>query len=921
MSSIYAKTSDRETTGSSENRFKPRIELTGKLGYSSKKGGSRNIGRLGFVLPVFQKMNSLLFLSVIGMSDTSRHLEGNFGFGYRMLINPAWIIGGYGFYDIRKTQNNNYLNQATLGLEALSKNLEFRLNTYIPFGKSYELDSHHIYRVNYDVNTQIANINIRNRRISEKALAGFDIEAGGGIPKFTRLELFGGYYHFFGKNVQSVKGFRVRGNINVTDWLTVELETNYDKSRKITSYGGLRFGWNIGSSKSSEQNWIDKKMVQLPVRDVDIISAEEDLQFTKIDKDVSIVSGMGAIKLSDFDESRDKLIVNDEATQNLYIVSNQKDLDDLINSGIISQYDVIELYRDKITLAQKLMPDLQQNEQQNVDVEDDILLEPQQNEQQNVDVEDDILPEPQQNEQQNVDVEDDILLEPQQNEQQNVDVEDDILLEPQQNEQQNVNVEDDPLLEQQQQNEQQNVDIENDPPPGLVQNEQQNVDIEDDPPPGLAQNEQQNVDIEDDILVEQQQNEQQNVNVEDDIPIGMKRGWVVDDEGRYVQGFVPIAGNRDNAPRRNRNNFNVEQEPENIIQDRRRFLAGNDDEEDDPPQLTGAATAAEVIRQARQQREEAARLAREDARARGVELPPGQEPRENIKRRLEQVFAGPPPPQVGDQQQQNLQNQRPNVAAANAQYSWENAIRPNMPERLKNMRRRSVIATTETEELERYMQNNNADNNPTYVLVQNQLNERRVNQQAAIQEENERIRRLYDQPNTDMRQLQRRLRTGQIPENDRAAVRELTNERLQNQPQNNRGRGGLLAGIRGGIQLRNINDNPPPVRPIQRQAPIVNQLGNNPVQQANNAGGNMAEQALRAFRQRGDRRQNIENMDFARQLMNRTISFEQIEDANHAADFPGIMNIIRQNYSEHNNFQQIINNYNNYEEENRWDDE
>ena len=109
-------------TTSVENRFKPRIELTGKLGYSSKKGGSRNIGRLGFTLPIFQKMNSVLFLSIIGMKDTARHIEGNFGAGYRTLFNPNWIIGGYGFYDMRKTQNNNYLKQATLGIEALLAN-------------------------------------------------------------------------------------------------------------------------------------------------------------------------------------------------------------------------------------------------------------------------------------------------------------------------------------------------------------------------------------------------------------------------------------------------------------------------------------------------------------------------------------------------------------------------------------------------------------------------------------------------------------------------------------------------------------------------------------------------------------------------------------------------------------------------------
>ncbi|NQY42319.1 MAG: inverse autotransporter beta domain-containing protein, partial [Legionellales bacterium] len=207
MLPVFSDTLDiPDRTKVEDSGFKPRIELTGKLGYSSKKGGSRNIGRIGFVLPVFQKMDSVLFLSLIGMQDTAKHIEGNFGLGFRKLVNSRWILGGYGFYDLRKTQNNNLLSQATFGVEALSKDIEFRSNIYVPFGIAYELGENNIYRVNYNPNTRVANLNVSANKTVEKALAGFDIEAGGNIPGIDRFELFGGYYYFFGKDVETIKG-------------------------------------------------------------------------------------------------------------------------------------------------------------------------------------------------------------------------------------------------------------------------------------------------------------------------------------------------------------------------------------------------------------------------------------------------------------------------------------------------------------------------------------------------------------------------------------------------------------------------------------------------------------------------------------------------------------------------------------------
>ena len=67
-----------------------------------------------------------------GRFDNPGTNEGNFGLGFRTQIDPEWIIGGYGYFDIQGTDHDNTFYQVTLGLEALSVDWDFRVNGYIP---------------------------------------------------------------------------------------------------------------------------------------------------------------------------------------------------------------------------------------------------------------------------------------------------------------------------------------------------------------------------------------------------------------------------------------------------------------------------------------------------------------------------------------------------------------------------------------------------------------------------------------------------------------------------------------------------------------------------------------------------------------------------------------------------------------------
>ncbi len=101
-------------------------EFTGKL------GNHRDLTEASFLLPITQDQDSLMYFTLRGQTDEFDNSEGNFGIGYRQ-ISPAhkWIYGGYGYFDVLKTENDNMFKQLTFGAELLSVDWDFRMNDYL----------------------------------------------------------------------------------------------------------------------------------------------------------------------------------------------------------------------------------------------------------------------------------------------------------------------------------------------------------------------------------------------------------------------------------------------------------------------------------------------------------------------------------------------------------------------------------------------------------------------------------------------------------------------------------------------------------------------------------------------------------------------------------------------------------------------
>ena len=106
--------------------FRPQAEIEG--GFFS--GGSGASG--GFFLPFVLDSGNAIFIDTRGAIENDSVRQGSIGAGYRFLANDQWVIGAYGYYDYLKSSYGNSFSQLSIGLEALSGDLEMRSNFYLP---------------------------------------------------------------------------------------------------------------------------------------------------------------------------------------------------------------------------------------------------------------------------------------------------------------------------------------------------------------------------------------------------------------------------------------------------------------------------------------------------------------------------------------------------------------------------------------------------------------------------------------------------------------------------------------------------------------------------------------------------------------------------------------------------------------------
>lgn len=141
------------------------LELEGKA------GTKRNLGEADLFLPLAQNDDTLLFADIRTRLDDQSSREGNFGVGVRHMLEDGWNIGGYGYFDRRRSEYHNYFSQATIGAELLGRDWDLRANGYIPMGRGRSpVDSLN--------SAEISGSSVVFHGGEEHALGGFDAEVG-----------------------------------------------------------------------------------------------------------------------------------------------------------------------------------------------------------------------------------------------------------------------------------------------------------------------------------------------------------------------------------------------------------------------------------------------------------------------------------------------------------------------------------------------------------------------------------------------------------------------------------------------------------------------------------------------------------------------------------------------------------------------
>ncbi|MCS3904528.1 hypothetical protein J2T55_002567 [Methylohalomonas lacus] len=216
--------------------------------------------------PIWQDQTSMAYLDFRGIVDLGDTNEFNLGAGYRrMAFDRRWIFGGYASFDTRETRTDNRFNQVTLGLEALSREWDFRVNGYIP-----TTDEKTLGPASFGGRFQ-GNRLFAGRR-TEEALHGMDIEVGRLLEFIpfgeTRLYLAG--YHFDGDVVSKSTGFGKKARIEYRPRKDITLELGIQDDNLFGTESFLKISYSFGMPAENGIRTMDERMVEFAERDVDI---------------------------------------------------------------------------------------------------------------------------------------------------------------------------------------------------------------------------------------------------------------------------------------------------------------------------------------------------------------------------------------------------------------------------------------------------------------------------------------------------------------------------------------------------------------------------------------------------------------------------------------------------------------------------
>lgn len=289
-----------------------------------KPGSRRSLAESDIFLPLAQDGRNLFFANLRGRFDDGSSREGNLGLGVRRMQDNGWNIGGYAYFDRRRTGNGNFFNQVTVGGEALGRDWDLRANAYLPRGNRVKqvgpgttvagTTTAALAGNTVQVTTTAGMTSVTE----ERALRGFDAEVGWRVPVFDaesprQLRVYLGAFRF-GDGVSRLSGPRARAELEVADlghlWrggqLTVGAEIQNDQARGTHAFFSLRLRIPLGGSVSGTTLTTQARRMAAPiVRDVDIVTQS---------RTNTVVTGTNSVETASVLDSGQAITVLDSST-------------------------------------------------------------------------------------------------------------------------------------------------------------------------------------------------------------------------------------------------------------------------------------------------------------------------------------------------------------------------------------------------------------------------------------------------------------------------------------------------------------------------------------------------------------------------------------------------------------------------------
>lgn len=169
------------------------------------------------ILPVFlNDIEDRTFFFEPRINNMNSEVLLNFGLGYRQLVNDRKLLLGTNvFFDYDSHLSHYRLGS---GLEVLGSGVELRANGYWGLSLARTVET------------------ANNTDIVEKAVDGYDIEAGIPVPFYSRLKVFGGYEWYDFKKFEDREGWKVRSEYKPFPFIVIEA-TLSDSNKSVTSWG------------------------------------------------------------------------------------------------------------------------------------------------------------------------------------------------------------------------------------------------------------------------------------------------------------------------------------------------------------------------------------------------------------------------------------------------------------------------------------------------------------------------------------------------------------------------------------------------------------------------------------------------------------------------------------------------------------